>query len=48
MIPKQDPKIRNVYFVCVLPSGNDKRFKCYAYFPVDNSIILHYVGDEIL
>ena len=49
MIPKQDPKIRKVYFVCALPSGNDKRFKRYAYFSVDTSIdliILHYVGDE--
>ena len=53
IIPKQDPKICKVYFVCVLPSGNDKRFKRYAYFPVDTSIdliidliILHYFGDE--
>ena len=23
MIPKQNPKIRKVYFVCVLPSGKD-------------------------
>ena len=49
MIPKQNPKIRKVYFVCVLPSGNDKRFKRYAYFSVDTSIdliILHYGGDE--
>lgn len=49
-IPKKDPKI---YFVIVLPSGNDKRFKRNAYFLLDagqtaNVVLLQYIGDECI
>jgi hypothetical protein len=50
MIPKQDPKIRKVYFVALLPNGNDNRFKKHAYFLLASDkakvVLIHYVGDE--
>ena len=53
MIPKHDPKIRKVYFVALLPNGNDNHFKKHAYFLLDfdkaevvNVVLIHYVGDE--
>ena len=33
---KQNPKVREIHFVSVLPTGNDKRFRRHAYFKLDN------------
>ena len=42
-----------VYFVALLPNGNDNHFKKHAYFLLDfdkadvvNVVLIHYVGDE--
>ena len=51
-IPKQSPQVRKIYFVIVLPSGND--IKRHAYIRIDaqqqpeNLVLLHYVGDETI
>ena len=48
-IPSNDPKIRKIYFVCMLPSGKNNGFRRFAYFEFGvqtNLILLHYVGDH--
>lgn len=49
LIPKNNPRIKKIYFVCVLPNGSDTRFRKYAYFSeaAEISVVLvHYLGDE--
>ena len=51
LIPKQNPQVRKIHFVAVLPTGNDNRFKRHAYILLDapeNLLLLHYVGDETI
>ncbi len=56
MVPKWDKinsqeksQHKNFYFICVLPTGSDSRFRKFAYFLEDDKVsvvLVHYLGNE--
>ena len=51
LIPRSEPVLKKLYFMSILPSGYDKRFKRQVFFLLkekqpQKAVLIHYLGDE--
>ena len=51
LIPRSEPVLKKLYFMSILPSGYDKRFKRQVFFLLkekqpQKAMLIHYLGDE--
>ena len=49
LIPRSNPVLKKLYFVSVLASGHDHRFKRLVFFQLNDNqkaVVIHYLGDE--